>query len=68
MFLILLFALVPVPVTVGFLDAELFQTILKRPKGEAEEFGGFGDVVVRLLHCLRDQVAFDVFKIDPFGR
>jgi hypothetical protein len=40
----------------------------KRAESEAEELGGLGDVVVRLLHRLRDQVALDVFEIDSFGR
>ena len=53
---------------VGFFDAEFFQAILKSAEGEAEEFGGFGDVVVGLLHRLRDQVALDVFEVDSFSR
>src|SRR5215212_182995 len=53
---------------VGFFDTELLQTVLQRPEGEAEEFGGLGDVVVRLLHGLCYQVALDVFEVNPFGR
>ena len=53
---------------VGFFDAEFFQAVLKRAEGEAEEFGGLRDVVVRLLHRLRDQIALDVFEVDPLSR
>ena len=53
---------------VGFFDAEFFETVLEGAEGEAEEFGGLGDVVVRLLHRLRDQIALDVLKVDTFGR
>ena len=54
--------------TVRFFDSKLFQTILKRAEGEAEELGGLGDVVVGLVHRLCDQIAFDFFKIDPLRR
>src|SRR6185369_1988129 len=57
-----------VVVAVRLLDAKLFQAVLKRAEGEAQQFGGFGDVVVGLLHRLRDEIALDVFEIDAFGR
>ena len=53
---------------VRLLDAKLFQTILQRAESQAQELRGLGDVVISLLHRLRDQVALDVFEIDPFGR
>ena len=53
---------------IRLLDAKLFQTVLQGAESEAEEFGGLGDVVVGLLHRLRDQVALDVFEVDSFGR
>ena len=53
---------------VGFFDAEFFQPVLEGAEGEAEEFGGLRDVVVRLLHRLRDQIALDVFEVDPLSR
>jgi len=49
------------------LDAEFFETVLQRAEGEAQEFRRFRDVVVRLLHRLRYQVALDVFEVDPLG-
>src|SRR5215212_6056732 len=45
----------------GLPDAKLFQPVLERAESEAEEFRGLGDVVVSLLHRLRDEVALDVF-------
>jgi len=36
------------------LDAEFFQAVLEGAEGEAQEFRRFRDVVVRLLHRLRD--------------
>ena len=62
---LLFFVAVP---AVGFFDAEFFQTVLEGAEGEAEELGGLRDVVVRLLHRLRDQVALDVFEVDPLRR
>ena len=55
-------------IAVGFFDAELFETVLQRAEGEAEELGGLSDVVVGLLHSLRYQVALDVFEINSFSR
>ena len=60
----LLFVVLPV----SFFDAELLQSILKRSESKTKELGGFGDVVVRLLHRLRDEIALDVLEIDSFRR
>ena len=48
---LLFFVTVP---AVGFFDAEFFETVLEGAEGEAEQFGRLRDVVVRLLHRLRD--------------
>ena len=53
---------------VRFFDAEFFQTVLEGAEGEAEEFGSLGDVVVGVLHRLRDEIALDVFEIDALRR
>src|ERR1051326_6924284 len=53
---------------VRFPDTKLLQAVLKRAEGETEELGGLGDVVVRLLHRLRDEIALHVFEVDPFRR
>ena len=54
--------------TVSFLDAELFQPILQSAKREAEELCRLRDVVIRLLHRLRDQIALDILEVDAFSR
>src|SRR6185369_17729214 len=51
---------------VRFLDAKLFQTVLQRAESETEELRGLGDVIVSLLHRLRDQITFDIFEVDSF--
>src|ERR671927_158921 len=53
LFAALLFTFLVFP-AIRLLDSKLFQTILKRPECETEEFGGLGDVVVGLLHRLCD--------------
>src|ERR1043166_5636641 len=55
-------------VAVGALDAELFESVLERAKGEAEELGGLRDVVVGALHRLQDEVALHVLEVDALRR
>ena len=53
---------------IGSLYAKFFQPVLEGSERKPQEFRGLGDVVVRLLHGLRNQIALNILKVDSFGR